>query len=198
MELSDNILKKDVQQIAVSFSDHRIYSPAPSESETREGLKTCLFQGLATNALQHIVQLRLASHRLQNRHRMLHARLRQYQQKSGEADSMTQRFEETGRELEKIEAEMMNTPLLTPQVILEQVLDVFSKPENFVQLRKLSLRLNKMGIKISDTSPEPANRLDLTEVIIGNEAPRVITLATFPRKELLARTVFTGSGQIQA
>jgi hypothetical protein len=43
MELSGNMLKRDVLQVAVSFSDHRIYSPAPSEPETRQGLKNCLF-----------------------------------------------------------------------------------------------------------------------------------------------------------
>ena len=64
MELSDNMLKKDVQQVAVSFSDHRVYSPTPVEPETREGLRHCLFQGLVTNALERIVQRRLASHRL--------------------------------------------------------------------------------------------------------------------------------------
>jgi hypothetical protein len=51
-----------------------------------------------------------------------------------------------------------------------------------------------MGIKISDDSSQPANKLNLTEVTIGNELPRVVTLATFPRKELLARTVFSAPG----
>ena len=82
---------------------------------------------------------------------------------------------------------MMNAPLLTPQVLLGQVTRVFSNPNDFVRLRKFSLRLNKMGIKISDNSPRPCNSLNLTEVIIGNELPRVVTLATFPGKELHAR-----------
>ena len=86
---------------------------------------------------------------------------------------------------------MLETPLLTPQVVLEQVIKVFSRPEDFVQTRGFSLRLNKMGIKISDNSPEPANKLKLTEVTIGNELPRVVTLATFPQQELLARKAFS-------
>ena len=77
---------------------------------------------------------------------------------------------------------------MTPQIVLEQVADVFSKPDEFVRLRKSSLRLNKMGIKISEDSPQPGNLLNLTEVVIGNERPRVVTLATFPKNELIPRT----------
>jgi len=200
MELSDNILKKDVQQVAVSFSDHRIYSPAPSEAETREGLRHCLFQGLVTNALERIVKHRLASHRLQSKRQMLHAKLRQYRQKIEKVEQGTQSsvklahdIEETGMELRKTEEIMVNTPLLTPQVILEQVTDVFSNPAEFVRIRKFPLRLNKMGIKISKDSQQPDNMLNLTEVTIGNELPRVITLATFPGKELIAGTMFSES-----
>jgi len=201
MELSGDMLKKDVRQVAISFSDHRIYSPAPSEPEAREGLKNCLFQGLVTNAVERITQLRLASHHLQSKHQMLHTRLRHYKQKIKEVEQgsrasvrIAHGIEETGLEIRKIEKQMMDSPLLTPQVMLEQVVDVFSKPGGFVRARKLSLRLNKMGIKISDASPQPANKLNLTEVIIGNELPRVVTLAMFPRKELVPRTKFSAQG----
>ncbi|MEN8204953.1 MAG: hypothetical protein ABFS24_02960 [Pseudomonadota bacterium] len=198
MELSGNMLKKDVLQTAVSFSDHRVYSPAPSEPETREGLKNCLFQGLVTKALEQIVQLRFASDQLQSRHQMLHARLRHYNQKAGEAGQGTPTavklaysIEETSLELGKAEKQMMNNPLLTPQVMLEQVMDVFSKPEDFVSVRNFPLRLNKMGVKISDDSAQAVNELNLTEVTFGNDLPRVVTLAMFPKRELLDRTVFS-------
>jgi len=201
MELSGSMLKRDVLQVAVSFSDHRIYSPTPSESETREGLKTCLFQGLVTNALERIVKLQLASHRLQSQRQMLQARLRRYRQKAREVEQDTRTgskiahaIEETSQELGKTEEQMLHTPLLTPQVALEQVTDVFSKPDDFIRISKFPLSLNKMGIKVSDNSPQPVNKLNLTEVIIGNELPRVVTLATFPRKELAPRMVFSAPG----
>jgi K+/H+ antiporter YhaU regulatory subunit KhtT len=201
MEVSGSMLKRDVLQVAVSFSDHRIYSPALSEPETREGLKTCLFQGLTTNALERIAKLQLASHRLQGQRQMLQARLRRYRQKAREvaqdtrtASKIAQAIEETSQELGKTEKQMLHSPLLTPQVALEQVTDVFSKPGDFIRIRRFPLSLNKMGIKISDDSPQPANKLNLTEVIIGNELPRVVTLATFPRKELATGAVFSVPG----
>ena len=197
MELSGDRLNKDILQVAVNFSDHRVYSPAPSEPEAREGLKHCLFQGLVTHALERLVKLRLASHQLQSKHRMLHASLRRNRQKIKEmnrgtdsGNKIAQAIEETSLELRKIEEQMLNIPLMTPQAVLEQVVDVFSYPGEFVKMRNIPLRLNKMCIKISNDSPEPANQLNLTEVIMGNEFPRVVTLARFPRRELLAGTVF--------
>ncbi|HAJ92828.1 MAG TPA: hypothetical protein DCO71_09505 [Gammaproteobacteria bacterium] len=201
MELSGGTLKRDVLQVAVSFSDHRVYSPALSEPETRAGLKTCLFQGLTTNALERIVKLQLAGHRLQSQRQMLQARLRRYRQKAREAaqdtrtdSKIAQAIEETSRELGKTEEQMMHTPLLTPQVALQQVTDVFSNPDDFIRIKKFPLSLNKMGIKVSDDSSQPVNKLNLTEVRIGNELPRVVTLATFPRKELAPRAMFSAPG----
>jgi hypothetical protein len=199
MELSGDMLKRDVMQVSVSFSDHRIYSPAPSEPETREGLKNCLLQGLVSNALERIGKLRLTSHHLQSQHQMLHARLRRYQQKSRTAEpgdntaiEIQHAMEETSQELEGIEQQMMKVPRLTPGVVLDQVVEVFSQPDEFVRLSKSSLRLNKMGIKISEDSPQPGNQLDLTEVTIGDDRPRVVTLATFPKKEFIPATVLHG------
>ena len=48
-----------------------------------------------------------------------------------------------------------------------------------------------MGIKVSDNSQQPGNLLNLTEVWIGNEPPRVVTLATFPKNELMPKTAFS-------
>ncbi|MDH3830537.1 MAG: hypothetical protein OEV12_07560 [Gammaproteobacteria bacterium] len=193
MELSGDRLNKDVLQVAVNFSDHRIYSPAPNEPKARHGLKQCLFQGLVTNTLERIMKLRLASHRLQNKQQMLHARLRRNRQKikkikqdTGTDNNLAHAIEATGLELREVEEQMLNTPLMTPQALLEQVVDVFSNPGEFIKMRKIPLRLNKMCIKISNDSPAPANQLNLTEVVIGNELPRVVTLARFPEKDLLA------------
>ncbi|MGB5259322.1 MAG: hypothetical protein WBO34_02230, partial [Gammaproteobacteria bacterium] len=157
--------------------------------------KHCLFQGLVTHALGEIMRLKLASHRLESRHRILDSRLRHYQQRTKEiepANSLAQEIRETDLELRLVEKEMMNTPaLLTPQVLLDRVVEVFSKPDSFVIIREIRLRLNKMGIKIDDDSPEPCNSLNLTEVEFGKDAPRVVSLARFPREELLPRKKFT-------
>ncbi|MGB5538057.1 MAG: hypothetical protein WBN08_19410 [Thiogranum sp.] len=197
VELAGELLKRDVRQTAVSFSDHRIYSPTPSEAETRQGLKQCLFGGLVTNALEHIVQLRLASLRLKKERQILQARLRRYQQNKGAAEQNAQSATEVVNEIEEIrqklsmvEEQLKTTHPVTPQESLEQVNAVFSRPDKFVRFNECSLRLNKMGIKIDADSPQACNEIRLAEVEIGDELPRVVTLAIFPRDELLPRKEF--------
>jgi hypothetical protein len=197
VELAGDTLKRDVRQTAVSFSDHRIYSPAPSEAEARAGLKQCLFGGLVTNALEHIVQLRLASQRLKKERQMLQARLRRYQHNKGRAEQnarsavdLAQEIEEIRQKLSLIEEQLKKTHPLTPQESLQQVNAVFSRPDKFVRFKNVALRLNKMGIRIEPTSRQACNEIRLAEVKIGDELPRVVTLAKFPRDELLPRKEF--------
>jgi hypothetical protein len=187
MELSGDILNKDVRQVAINFSDHRIYSPAPREPETRQGLKQCLFDGLVTNALERITQMRLKNFKLNSELQILKSRQRRQQmalQKSAD-DTTSTEYEETCQQLEQLETELAKTPLATPQATMEQVITVFKNPEDFVRLRKFSLTLNKMGILVGENTGQPCNEINLTEVTIGEGAPRIVTLARFPRDEIL-------------
>ena len=191
MELAGDMLKKDVLQVAVNFTDHHIYSPAPTEAETRAGLKHCLFEGLVTNTLERIIQLRLENRRLQTKRQILQARLRESRYSLERQENLTNNGSRHRREMEdarmklrKIDAVANTTRPADPQASLEQVITVFSHPEEFVSLRKHTIRLNRMCIKVDDDDPRAGNAIDLTEVTIGNEAPRVVALAKFTRDEL--------------
>ncbi|MDT8388777.1 MAG: hypothetical protein RQ736_14845 [Thiogranum sp.] len=174
MELSGDIVKRDVAQTAVSFSGQRLYSPAPSEAEVREGLKDCLFTGLMTSALERIVQSRHASERLRSQQQILNARLLRLQREQS-TDSVAE-VHSIQQELQMLEQKLASVPLVTPQQSLEYVKEVFGNPEAFVRISNSALRLNKMGIKIPEDSTQPGNQLELTEVTIGNEPPRIVTL----------------------
>jgi len=124
-----------------------------------------LFEGLVTNTLERVVQLRLSNQRLQSERQMLQARLRhaQYQlgRYAGDAASEAecqQEIEETRLKLEQTEGDLRKIHLATPQVSLEQAIEVFSSPENFVRMQQTTLRLNKMGIKIGEAPEEMVRR----------------------------------------
>jgi len=196
MKLSGDILRKDVRQIAVNFSDHRIYSPAPREPETRQGLKQCLFDGLVTNALERITRMRLTNFQLNSELQILKSRQRRQQmtlRKSADP-VVAAKHADTCRQLDQLEAELSKTPLATPQAAMEQVINVFKNPEDFVRLRKFSLRLNKMGILVGADTRQPCNHIKLTEVAIGEGAPRIVTLAKFPRSEILPPSSLSNTG----
>jgi hypothetical protein len=197
MALEAEMLKCDVQQTAVSFSDHRIYSPAPTEADTRSGLRQWLFEGLVTHALGRIMQTKVTNHNLQHARQMLQVRLRRLRGKMrnlGERDALDptvgRRIQETWQELQTIEEALLNSERPTPRASLEQVNVVLSHPDDFIRIKKSSLRLNKMGIRIDEHSSQPSNKINLTEVIIGDGSPRVVILAKFSREELLARLNF--------
>jgi hypothetical protein len=42
-----------------------------------------------------------------------------------------------------------------------------------------------MGILVGDSQEQSCNEIDLTEVTIGEGTPRIVTLAKFPRCEIL-------------
>jgi hypothetical protein len=186
MEMAGDMLRKDVRQVAVSFSDHRIYSPSPSEEKTRNGLKSCLFGGLVTNALERIMAQKLTSHRLQTERHALQARLRRLEHEPGQDDSRHE-IRDIRRALELIEQDLLKLRPPSPQDSLDQLNAVLGHPDDFVRIDCCSLKLNKMGIKIGDNSDQPCNDLSLTEVCFGEESPRVVTLARFPRDELLPK-----------
>jgi hypothetical protein len=191
IELEGDVLKHDVWQTAVSFSDHRIYSPAPTEADARLGLKQCLFDGLGTSALGRIMDLKLSNHRLQEERQRLKARLRRLEQRMRDKGGhqpmdagLAARRLEVMRQLDLIEKTLLNSRLVAPEESLNQVYAVFKRPDNFIRLQKSTLRLNKMGIRIEGPSTQPCNELHLTEAIIGEEPPRVVTLAKFPADEV--------------
>jgi hypothetical protein len=188
MELAGDMLRKDVRQTAVSFSDHRIYSPGPSEQETRNGLKNCLFGGLVTNALERIMAQKLTSHRLQTERHALQARLRALQHNQArDSDVVRREIRELRKALETVEHDLLKLRPPSPEDSLQQLNAVLAHPDHHVRIDRCSLKLNKMGIKIGGDSDQPCNELELTEVCFGEESPRVVTLAKFPRDELQPR-----------
>lgn len=197
MELSGDILKTDVQQTAVSFSDHRIYSPAPTETAAREGLRECLLEGLITSALGRIMQDKLGNYRLQSERRMLYEKLRHLEYKSKYSNveqqdraSITDEIGKTRENIRVLEDRLMGIRPVTPQASLKHINDSLQHPEHYIRMRKSSLHLDKMGIVIDADSTRPCNNLDLTEVVIDQEPPRVITLAQFPLREFTPQSGF--------
>jgi len=192
VQLDGDVLRHDVRQTSVSFSDHRIYSPAATEPEARDGLRHCLFHGLGTHALERIMRLKVENHHLQQEHHELNVRLRQLQRAPGGAQSAE--AEAISRQLRAIEQNLLHSRMAAPEESLHQVQTVLAHPEDYVRVSKSTLRLNRMCIKVDEDSGEPCNTVHLTEVTIGNEAPRVVTLAKFPGEELLPSEEFLEPG----
>jgi hypothetical protein len=194
VELEGDMLRHDVQQTAVNFSDHRIYSPCPTEAECRNGLKHCLVQGLGTHTLERIMRLKLSNHRLQQERHDLNMRLRRLGSR-GETDTAVAREADAiSRKLGQVEQQSLNSRLAGPEESLREVQNVFSSPDDYMRIQKTTLLLNWMCIKVDKHSEQPRNTVNLTEVSIGEDAPRVVTLVKFAGEELLPAEEFRVPG----
>jgi len=182
MEMSGGQVRRDVKQTSVSFSDHRVLSPADTESNARQELKCCVFEGLITNALSHIVELRATRRQLESAQRILGARLRSPELSSHAASGPARNLIE--QELADIEERLTQMGYMTPEVVLQQVDSVLRQPEKFLSVEKVTLEVDRMGTKTAPDSQTPSNRLELIEVKINGQLPRIVTLAKLRRNEL--------------
>ncbi len=199
IELDGAMLKRDVPQVTVGFADHQVLSPAPTEEQAREGLKKCLFDGLVTNALECISSRRSSRQLLENRKRHLQIELRNLESHSQKPESFTEssssnysQIREIERKVDDIEKKLRKTEttIATPNDYLEQVNKVMKHPEKFVRLKNFSIKINKLGIKIKKGSAQSGNRINLAEVTIGEARRRIVTLAKYPRSEMLPKEDF--------
>ncbi len=173
MELNDGIVRRDVRQVAVNFSDHQILSPGGSEAEVRQGLKKCLFDGLVTCAFERLYWNH-PKFREGKRHKSC----------SGYAQSTNRRpASAPDRNEDEIRPD-------TPLDHLVQVSDVLSHPERFVRLKNTSIRINKMGLKTSERSADSGNRIELAEVEMDGAPTRVVVLVKYRADEVSAKPDF--------
>ena len=182
MEISGGQVRRDVKQTSVSFSDHNILSPADTESNARQALKCCVFEGLITNALSQIMEIRATRRRLESKQRVLRSRLRSLESLSTAASGSTGSPLE--KELAELEKKLARLGYLTPEAILKQVDTILRQPAEFLSIEKVILEIDKMGIKATPGSDTAGNRLELTEVTIKGQMPRIVTLARLCRNEL--------------
>lgn len=188
--LSGEVIVRDVRRIQVSFSKHRLFFPATSEAWLRQELQQRILVFLATKALERINELRTTRSELEEQRRQLQAQLRAYRGHAGGLRPLLS-TDDAGR-IANLEQRLLDTetalvtarkPLETLDGYLEQIRLVLSAPEQYLQLRPLTLRLNRLGIKLSADAPELGETLALIEWDSLGEQ-RIGTLVRFAAKDV--------------
>ena len=191
--LEGEMLVREVRQIQISFSQHRLFFPAASEAELRLELKQRMLVFLATRAQERINELRTGRGALEEQRRQLQAQLRAWRMQGcglhpllSSADADEQRLAELEQRLIRTEEDLAaaRKQLGTLDDYLKQVLLVLSQPEIYLRVQPLSLRLNRLGIRLGADSPEPGETLSLIE-LASLEEQRIGTLVRCGREELL-------------
>ncbi len=194
MALRGDMLVREVRQTLVSFSRHQLFFLSPSEDGLRRELRQRTLVFLATRALEQIGELRTRRGELEEQRRRLLAQLRALRGHahglrpllaSADDDADARRAAALEQRLVQTEEELTaaRKQLGTLDDYLEQLREVLSQPEPYLQVRPLTLRLNRMGVKLDANAAEPGETLTLIELESMGER-RIGVLVRFGREEL--------------
>ncbi|NHZ69751.1 MAG: hypothetical protein GWP20_00765 [Thermotogales bacterium] len=198
MALRGEVIKKDVKQTSVSFTDHWVVKPSLSEPELRKNLEQRAFDYLIGYALEQITELVTAQHSLQQQRDLLEMQLKVAHLKSKSLaplmsdkggtiniEALREQEEHAGQALEQAHAR-----LKTLDDYIDRIAEVLGDPQTHLRLHRISMRLSKMNIKLDERSAESGQVLELSEASLGEHPKRVLLIAKFPRDDLLPKPDF--------
>lgn len=200
IEMDGEVMKRDVRQKAVSFTDHRVVRPAFSQPALRKELEDRAFEVLVSYALERITELVSSQSSLQEQRQLLDMQLKLAHVKSasltpllaaeaGEAidiEALRNQYQQTGEALEQL-----RTSLMTLEDYIERIAEVLGDPQAHLRVDRVSMRLSKMNIRLdAAASAESGDELELTEVSLGENLKRVLLITRFPRDALLPKREF--------
>ena len=180
MALDGDLLRRDVVQTRVNFTDHQLVSPGRDEADARCALKCCIFNNLLS-------QLRLQAADAQTRAAELARRAQAWQGRLGRATPGSPTHQALQAEIDAIDAQRRAPNLghkTLDQCFTERV-DALSHLRRLVSARRFSLWLDPMGLRCDGPDSAGARELGLTEIQVAGRSPRIACLVRFPRAELL-------------
>ena len=188
------VIRQDVSQTTVSFSEHRFLAPAADEALARLDVGRRIVQRLAQLVLVRIVAIDQRGKDLQFHQAYLLMKWRMLQHgRNGmqvlvsDPASIEQQMAEVDRELKETTENYHEAKrsLSTLDGYIDHINAVLSHPEQQVGIERVHMRVSLLGIKVdAPTSDEPTNELELTDLFIGEGLRATVALVRIPREEL--------------
>lgn len=195
VQTEGEIVKRDVPRTTVNFVDLRLLAPSTVEAETRERLRRQALTVLCSTAMERILALRSRAQDLGEQRELLKIKLtiRESGQKDLSAlmcgteacDAEIERAQHTLEEITQ-EIDAAKAELGGPDECLEHVRRILSRPEEYLWVEPLRLRLSPLGFKVDAASSEPAAEIVLCEFKVrgGLQRAAVFVSYTSPRTPL--------------
>ena len=196
MELEGEILRRDVAQVAISFTNHRLMEPVDSEQESDLELKKRAFDFLIQLALKNIASRRSEQTEALRQRDLLSNKLRALESTSWAMNSLLDQAQPTAadtrtaeQQIAQLESELagIDTDPVTLDHYLETISECLNAAAQHLWVAPITLRLNRMGIKSEDDTDPRAITLELDELATsdGRKAiavPVYIPFAEIPEK----------------
>ncbi|MDQ5902919.1 MAG: hypothetical protein QG672_506 [Pseudomonadota bacterium] len=197
--MEGDILRQDVAQKAVSFTDFRVAGFCRSEADVRRLLEDFVLEQLVLAALRDVASNKQRSDQLGAYRQLLLTRLRLLEQSGAGVNTMldTERHESTdlGRLRSQLAANEAELNELKPagvglEAYLDPVIEALHNAESIIRPKVVSLRLNAMNIIVG---PEAIDSSEISLVEFSTVNPdrprRVGFLVQFPRSTIVERAV---------
>ncbi len=200
IEMEGEILRRDVAQTMVNFSDHRVVCFADNEPDSRRELMRRGCDYLIETALQSLISTRVEKTQLEQQQRKLLQQkaniLKQAQvglASLGEpASAEPVDLNALEQQLGALETELnqLRADSATLEQHLGKVVATLSEPEKYLQLESVPLILDHTNIKVSADSQRVANSMTFQEIVMGKNRRVAALFIRFPSSELLPQPDF--------
>lgn len=176
MEIEGAVLRRDVAQQSITFSDHILSCIAADETGARALVAWLIFDGLIAQVANHIEALRQEKNELGQRRDDIMARLR---------GSSGERRVALEQELDLLLSGLMDA---TQRLNLDRMPGYFEAllrtPETLVRLEQRQFRLDGMGIQRTRDDASISHLLTFTDLLGQDRRRWNVTLVRFPYQEL--------------
>ena len=193
MDLKGDTLQREVRQIQVSFSEHRIVAPSATLAAGRVEVGRRILLRLAQIALARVLEVDAKATELSQHKAYLGARIRVLRLAKEGMEGIVKDPAKIDAEMKAVERELKETvegyieakgSLATLEGYIGHIDEVFSHPEQHVSLSRTPLRVDRMGVRVEGDAAGPVNELALAELAIGPDFKAAIAVVRCPRAEL--------------
>ncbi|HEU5297326.1 MAG TPA: hypothetical protein VFU71_21285 [Burkholderiaceae bacterium] len=193
--MEGEVLRQDVPQTTVGFSNHRLLAVAPDLAQSRLEVGRRIMERLAQLVLGRVVQTGEEARDREQRKAMLSTRLRMLRSaRDGMAPLVSEGpdIDPQISELERQLNEMKETAAsaagshgrMTLDGTIDQMNAVLAQPEQHIALAKIRLRVNRLGVKVDPHCADEGDSLELDELSIGEGLRATIKFVRIARDEM--------------
>ena len=169
-ERTGEIVRRDVIQKAIYFEEHKITLPTDELAKSRRMERVKLFSVLFAAAAERISSLKELKSELEVQHDEIIAKKDLLQKDDHRLKEISEIHDSIEKEIEEIGATLDSS-----EDYLAPLKESLQSPEKHLWTESLSLKLNSMGIVISDPTAEKADPFFLAEIQFGGGRKNVAT-----------------------
>ncbi len=181
MAQQGNIIRADVPQEILYFSDQTLIEPCCDLANTRERLRAKALESLLTAFNAHVERLRHKRESLRADLSIEHAQQAMHHANHASGDS------DHTRHLAELDCRLReNAEALMPEHLVHTLVDFLQHPEIALSLKAISINVDRMGIVHPDGGTDDVQTINFPELSSRDRRQHIATLVRISRDEARA------------